>query len=57
MHCRTKALVLELLAAICLVSGGHSIIVRAFDSFKEVSENFVRAFEGLKQLQKGWILL
>ena len=36
--CRTKALVLELLAAICLVSGGHSIIVRAFDYFKEVSK-------------------
>jgi len=34
--CRTKALVLELLAAICLVSGGHDIIVRAFDYFKEV---------------------
>jgi len=34
---RTKALVLELLAAVCLVSGGHRIIIRAFDNFKEVS--------------------
>ena len=31
---RTKALVLELLAAICLVKGGHDIILRAFDNFK-----------------------
>lgn len=34
--CRTKALVLELLAAICLVKGGHSIILTAFDNFKDV---------------------
>lgn len=34
---RTKALVLELLAAVCLVSGGHEIILSAFDNFKEVS--------------------
>lgn len=33
---RTKALVLELLAAICLVKGGHQIILCAFDNFKEV---------------------
>uniref|UniRef100_A0A8C9WLD5 Formin like 1 n=1 Tax=Scleropages formosus TaxID=113540 RepID=A0A8C9WLD5_SCLFO len=33
---RTKALVLELLAAVCLVRGGHDIILRAFDNFKEV---------------------
>lgn len=32
---RTKALVLELLAAICLVKGGHDIILGAFDNFKE----------------------
>ncbi|XP_076348576.1 formin-like protein isoform X2 [Tachypleus tridentatus] len=32
---RTKALVLELLAAICLVKGGHEIILNAFDKFKE----------------------
>ena len=44
--CRTKALVLELLAAICLVSGGHGIIVQAFDSFKEVRKRF----EWVKQL-------
>uniref|UniRef100_A0A672R8Q7 Formin like 1 n=1 Tax=Sinocyclocheilus grahami TaxID=75366 RepID=A0A672R8Q7_SINGR len=34
---RTKALVLELLAAVCLVRGGHDIIISAFDNFKEVS--------------------
>lgn len=34
---RTKALVLELLAAVCLVRGGHEIILSAFDNFKEVS--------------------
>ena len=31
---RTKALVLELLAAICLVKGGHEIILAAFDHLK-----------------------
>ncbi|KAG1944368.1 formin-like protein 1 isoform X2 [Pimephales promelas] len=34
---RTKALVLELLAAVCLVRGGHEIIIAAFNNFKEVS--------------------
>lgn len=34
--CRTKALVLELLAAICLVKGGHELIVDAFDRFRTV---------------------
>lgn len=38
---RTKALVLELLAAVCLVRGGHEIILSAFDNFKEV----LRCFE------------
>jgi len=33
---RTKTLVLELLAAICLVSGGHQMILSAFDNFKHV---------------------
>jgi len=33
---RTKALVLELLAAVCLVQGGHPLILRAFDNFKDV---------------------
>merc|ERR1719422_1790676 len=32
---RTKALVLELLAAICLLKGGHGIILTAFDNFKQ----------------------
>ncbi|KAK2516688.1 hypothetical protein Q9966_015056 [Columba livia] len=35
-NARTKALVLELLAAVCLVRGGHDIILAAFDNFKEV---------------------
>jgi len=35
---RTKALVLELLAAICLVKGGHEIILSAFNNFKEVCQ-------------------
>lgn len=34
---RTKALVLELLAAICLVKGGHEIILCAFDNFKKAT--------------------
>uniref|UniRef100_A0A674EJR2 Formin-like 3 n=1 Tax=Salmo trutta TaxID=8032 RepID=A0A674EJR2_SALTR len=32
----TQTLVLELLAAVCLVRGGHEIILSAFDNFKEV---------------------
>ncbi|BES96764.1 Drf_GBD [Nesidiocoris tenuis] len=43
---RTKALVLELLAAICLVKGGHEIIVEAFDHFKEICQE-KRRFETL----------
>lgn len=43
---RTKALVLELLAAICLVKGGHDIILSAFDNFKEVCHE-VRRFQTL----------
>lgn len=36
---RTKALVLELLAAVCLVRGGHEIILAAFDNFKTVKSH------------------
>lgn len=43
---RTKALVLELLAAICLVKGGHEIILSAFDNFKEVCQE-TRRFQTL----------
>lgn len=43
---RTKALVLELLAAICLVKGGHEIILSAFDNFKEVCHE-ARRFQTL----------
>lgn len=43
---RTKALVLELLAAICLVKGGHEIILSAFNNFKEVCHE-VRRFQTL----------
>uniref|UniRef100_A0A8C4QD72 Formin-like 1a n=1 Tax=Eptatretus burgeri TaxID=7764 RepID=A0A8C4QD72_EPTBU len=40
-NARTKALVLELLAAVCLVVGGHEKILAAFDNFKVVcGENF-----------------
>lgn len=50
---RTKALVLELLAAVCLVRGGHEIILSAFDNFKEVgysvsSESMVRAHSSFR---------
>lgn len=38
----TKALALELLAAICLVKGGHAIILSAFDNFKEVMQETKR---------------
>lgn len=43
---RTKSLVLELLAAVCLVDGGHSIVLRAFDNFKDVYKEMYR-FETL----------
>uniref|UniRef100_A0A665VNV9 Formin-like 1a n=1 Tax=Echeneis naucrates TaxID=173247 RepID=A0A665VNV9_ECHNA len=45
---RTKALVLELLAAVCLVRGGHDIILSAFDNFKDVSKERNR-FEKLME--------
>ncbi|XP_074082069.1 formin-like protein 3 isoform X2 [Macrotis lagotis] len=45
---RTKALVLELLAAVCLVRGGHEIILAAFDNFKEVCKELYR-FEKLME--------
>ncbi|PWA28708.1 hypothetical protein CCH79_00014874 [Gambusia affinis] len=45
---RTKALVLELLAAVCLVRGGHEIILSAFDNFKEVCKEKHR-FERLME--------
>ncbi|KAL5290677.1 FMNL2 family protein [Megaselia abdita] len=45
---RTKALVLELLAAICLVKGGHEIILSAFDNFKEVCKE-TRRFQTLME--------
>uniref|UniRef100_A0AAQ4NWA9 Formin like 2 n=1 Tax=Gasterosteus aculeatus aculeatus TaxID=481459 RepID=A0AAQ4NWA9_GASAC len=48
---RTKALVLELLAAVCLVRGGHEIILSAFDNFKEVcleTQRFERLMEYFK---------
>ncbi|XP_055482968.1 formin-like protein 3 isoform X4 [Psammomys obesus] len=45
---RTKALVLELLAAVCLVRGGHEIILAAFDNFKEVCKE-VHRFEKLME--------
>ena len=44
---RTKALVLELLAAICLLKGGHDIILTAFDNFKQVGIQG-RFFAGVK---------
>lgn len=39
---RTKALVLELLAAICLVKGGHEITLSAFDNLKTVCQESKR---------------
>lgn len=48
---RTKVLVLELLAAVCLVRGGHDIILQAFDNFK-VACNESRRFSKLMQYFK-----
>ncbi|OCT60055.1 formin-like protein 1 [Xenopus laevis] len=45
---RTKALVLELLAAICLVRGGHELILSSFNYFMEVCGEGVR-FEKLME--------
>ncbi|KAI1891105.1 hypothetical protein AGOR_G00160520 [Albula goreensis] len=49
---RTKALVLELLAAVCLVRGGHEIILSAFNNFKEVCKEKHR-FEKLMEYFKS----
>lgn len=45
---RTKALVLELLAAICLVRGGHETILLSFDNFKTTCQEAKR-FETLME--------
>lgn len=45
---RTKALVLELLAAICLVRGGHETILLSFDNFKTTCQESKR-FETLME--------
>ncbi|KAM8946476.1 formin-like protein 1 [Pelodytes ibericus] len=45
---RTKALVLELLAAVCLVRGGHELILSAFNYFMEVCSEKSR-FEKLME--------
>lgn len=49
---RTKSLVLELLAAVCLVEGGHEIILRAFNNFKVVCTE-PRRFSKLMQYFKA----
>lgn len=46
---RTKALVLELLAAICLVKGGHEIILGSFDNFMKVCGE-TRRFQTLLEM-------
>ncbi|KAK2180878.1 hypothetical protein NP493_421g02041 [Ridgeia piscesae] len=50
---RTKALVLELLAAVCLVSGGHTVILDSFSNFKEVCSEKHR-FETLMHYFKNY---
>ncbi|XP_035998473.1 formin-like protein 1 [Fundulus heteroclitus] len=50
---RTKALVLELLAAVCLVRGGHDIILSAFDNFKEVCGEKRRFEKLMEYFRKG----
>lgn len=55
---RTKALVLELLAAVCLVKGGHEIILSAFDNFKLVcmeSHRFQKLFEYFTRYEEASI--
>ncbi|XP_077108763.1 formin-like protein 1 [Ranitomeya variabilis] len=47
-NARTKALVLELLAAVCLVRGGHELILSAFNYFMEVCDESSR-FEKLME--------
>uniref|UniRef100_A0A8C6UYC7 Formin-like 2a n=1 Tax=Neogobius melanostomus TaxID=47308 RepID=A0A8C6UYC7_9GOBI len=49
---KIQALVLELLAAVCLVRGGHEIILSAFDNFKEVCAEEQR-FEKLMEYFKN----
>ncbi|GAA49591.1 formin-like protein 3, partial [Clonorchis sinensis] len=43
---QTKSLVLELLAAVCLIIGGHERVIKAFDNFKREVGEFQR-FESL----------
>ncbi|XP_076826462.1 formin-like 1b isoform X2 [Brachyhypopomus gauderio] len=50
---RTRSLVLELLAAVCLVRGGHAIILSAFNNFKEVSGEKQRFEKLMDYFQNG----
>lgn len=54
---RTKALVLELLAAVCLVRGGHEIILSAFDNFKEVRYSALLEFGARVDSSLTWMAL
>jgi len=52
---RCKALILELLAAVCLVELGHDVVLAAFDNFRIVSSfltNQIRLNFSLKKCQE-----
>ncbi|XP_041328505.1 formin-like protein 3, partial [Pyrgilauda ruficollis] len=53
---RMKALVLELLAAVCLVRGGHEIILAAFDNFKEVQGEWEQGSSLVLGCSRGWVV-
>lgn len=56
---RTKGMVLELLAAVCLVQGSHQLILKAFDNFKDVSPDLTNTsmtFFGVIVINKAFLL-
>ena len=61
---RCKALILELLAAVCLVELGHDVVLAAFDNYRIVRiiilifdwivENSIFSFEGMSRKTSFW---
>jgi hypothetical protein len=49
---RCKALILELLAAVCLVELGHDVVLAAFDNFRIVKEILIKT----KSVKKNYSL-
>ena len=50
---RTRALVLEILAAVCLIPGGHSLVIRGLEDAFESRPRFERVVRVLEDCWRG----